>query len=235
MKTGSTFGKSNLIPLMDAANRTLNWQKKHIIKAILLHKNELSCITQILGVKKIQFYLGLNQSKIEVMVVGIDQFGEDIINETGENSHVYNISFPCPPISCPESELYHSLSETTDSQSVSDCSKRSSCADWLQEISFETAFKWTFNWQITYDLKSFLFGIDELEGALNTYGTSQVRIYFGLSTNSEISSIIVGVDDAGKDILGPELAMHQLSACGLNVSSGNRCDVQSPLYHNILK
>ncbi len=95
------------------------------------------------------------------------------------------------------------------------------------------ACDWTLAWQEKYDIKSFLFGLDDLIATMEKTKTSRVRIYFGIDEEGHILAIMVGVDLKGMDIITDSLSVNRVSPCSQrSVTFSKECGTMSPLYHS---
>ena len=221
------------ISLEKSQKLTENWQKDNLIKGFLFHKNELSCVSQVADGEKIRFYMGLNGPRVEMVVVAVNQYGEDIIDES-INSMVYNFALPCPSTCDITSPLFHSnagIAKKMEQQETLFQHKKT-CVEWLQEIPFSAAFQWTLDWQRAHVIKSFLFDLDQLQDAMKEVSVSRIRVYFGREGNL-VFAIMIGVNDQGFDIPTPLLQVNMPSPCGVGYFLGTKCDEKSPLFHVI--
>lgn len=228
----------NAISIEQAFEYTARWQQQYPLNAFLFHKNELQCLQNENDSVGIRFYMGIKENdSVDMLAVGTNASYDDIINEEGSNSGVYNFPMPCPSTCDITSPLYHGF-ESSNMEKYSEKNKTDnflikSCIELLEEISLEQALKWTLNWQKLYSIKSFHFSIDQLNLAMLNEEVSRVRIYFGLNENDHIKTIMVGVDDNGKDIIRDTCQMSEVSPCGIGTVLIQECDESSPLYHTI--
>ena len=238
MKGKKSLTSWEVISLDNAMLYTEKWQKKEqAIKAFTFHPNEISCIQNESNglIESIRFYMGINdENELDMIAVGVDANGVDIIDEQSATSHIYNFAMPCPSTCDTKSPLYHGESITSAAVNFVQFPEGVTCIERLQEISFESAFEWTKKWQEQYDFYSFLFGIKQLEVAMKTTPEEavSVRIYFGLDEDDEVVTVMIGVDEEGRDIERPVLQMNKVSFCGKANPLSTACDQSSPLYHN---
>lgn len=225
------------LPIEEAQIYTERWQRKYPLNAFLFHRNELNCIQDEEGSDAIRFYMGLKESGCaDMLAVGVTASKNDIIQKSKE-SKVYNFPMPCPSTCDISSPLYHTNSvskcEEEIHHTVVNNLPEFSCKERLQELSIGEAFAWTLAWQQQYDVKSFLFGLDQLFLAMDRVNASRARIYFGMDREEKVHAIMVGVNDKGEDIITTHCQANMISPCGRNTVLISECDATSPLYHTI--
>ncbi len=213
---------------------TYNWQTSYpALKAFLFHKNDLLCVSQESEATHLRFYMGLDDQTADMLVVGVDQQGKDIIEVDPINSQVYNFALPCPAV-CDDgnSPLLHTstsnLAELTSRRSLRQ-SQTQSCEERLFQISSQDAFQRTKAWQDIYPLKSVLFPLTDLYQILSEYAAETLRVYFGKSETQDFHLILIGVDGQGNDIIRPNLYSNRINACSTSQTAS--CDTDSYLYH----
>ncbi len=234
MKQNIDFKQWDIISLEKATEYTENWQTTNSIKAFLFHRNEIDCIRREQAAEKVHFYMGLNDATVEMIAVGATAVGQDIIGNS-KNSKVYNFAMPCPSTCDILSPLYHGAKIASDPIHFRTPPDGLSCIERLQEISMEDAFTWTLAWQEKHDIKSFMYDLEQLSIAMNMTNSSSVRIYFGLDDTADSSafSIMVGVDEYGKDDITQLLQVNKTVPCSKNNKFASHCDQKSPLYHDV--
>ncbi|WP_299683432.1 hypothetical protein [uncultured Dokdonia sp.] len=214
---------------------TERWQRMYPLSAFLFHRNELACIQNETGSDGIRFYMALKEaSEVDMVAVGVSS-KIDLIGDS-QNSKVYNFPMPCPSTCDVTSELYHNKNNKIDDVHCDLLYLKepsSNCKEQLQEISIIDAFTWTLAWQKQYDIKSFLFDINQLHIAMRDTNASRVRIYFGLDTDDRVFAIMVGVDNRGYDVLKDVYQVNEISPCGKDEIMSNICDELSFLYHTV--
>ncbi|MEP0263812.1 hypothetical protein [Dokdonia sp.] len=225
------------LSIEDAQVYTERWQNKYPLNAFLFHRNELNCIQEEEGSDAIRFYMGLKKNGCaDMLAVGVTASKNDII-QNSENSKVYNFPMPCPSTCDISSPLYHtnSISQCNEEiqHTVVNNLPELSCKERLQELSIEEAFSWTLAWQQQYDIKSFLFGLDQLFLTMDRMNASRVRIYFGIDKEGKTLAIMIGVNDKGEDVETAYCQVNKISPCGKDAILVSECDASSPLYHNI--
>lgn len=228
----------NAIPTEQASEFTARWQQQYPLNAFLFHKNELQCLKNENESVGIRFYMAIKEDDVvDMLAVGTNSDHEDLINEEGINSGVYNFPMPCPSTCDATSPLLHGFeskkSEKQNKTTTINNGKTESCLELLEEISFEQALTWTNNWQQLYTVKSFHFNIDQLNSLMLSEEVSRVRIYFGLNENDQIKTIMIGVDNMGKDVINNTCQMNEVSPCGIGTFLIEKCDESSPLYHTV--
>lgn len=223
------------IPIANASAYTLSWQRNTpIMKAFLFHRSELDCVLNETEKEEstvaVRFYMGINNEGLpEMIVVGVDDNGEDIYNAKETDSRIYNFALPCPSV-CDDGsgELMH-----TDTIVINDTRLNTitDCVETLYEIPFSTAFDWTEAWQDDYALKSVLFSEEDILAIFDEYEVDTIRVYFGLEAETGIHrTILIGVDDYANDIDTAEVYANSAPAC--TSYDKTTCDDSSDLYHD---
>ncbi|WP_299767936.1 hypothetical protein [uncultured Dokdonia sp.] len=233
MKVIGFNNKWRVVSSQESQLYTERWQRIYPLSAFLFHRNELDCIQSESGGDGIRFYMALKEgAQVDMVAVGVSS-KRDLIGDA-QNSKVYNFPMPCPSTCDTTSELYHANREETSHCDVLNLEETfSNCREQLQEISMRDSFIWTLAWQKEYDIKSFLFDIDQLYSAMRDTNASRVRIYFGLNTSNRVLAIMVGVDINGYDVKKDVYQINEISLCSKDDRGSNICDMLSPLYHDV--
>lgn len=102
-----------LIPLQSAVDWTTNWRSANAnsIKAFKMDAQEILDILAEIGSTGtgIRLYFGLENGVEKLVLVGIDNNGNDIINPTVKGQQIsgtYDFNQPCPPTCDVNSPLY---------------------------------------------------------------------------------------------------------------------------------
>jgi len=224
----------SVISLEKAELFTASWQYSNTLKAFLFHRNEIDCIRAEVMAEKVHFYLGLNDTTVEMIAVGVNSSGNDIIGNK-DHSKIYNFAMPCPSTCDMRSPLYHGNIIKNNPVTFINPPDGLECIERLQEIPKEEAFRWTLAWQKAHPIKSFLYDLDQLIRAMDMTASSSIRIYFGLDTKNDdkVCSIMVGVNDNGEDDVKALLQINKNAPCSKASKFSEVCDEKSPLYHNV--
>lgn len=238
-KSPATLNPWNEISMDKARKYTRRWQELYPINAFLFHRREIRRIKKQPDNKYIRFYMGLKDASdtsianvaelIDMVAVGAMQSRVDNINK---NSGVFNFPMPCPSTCDMRSPLIHLASNISEiNETNKPCSELDAT---IEEISLDEASSWTLNWQQEYNIKSFLFNLEQLNMAMIKIGTDRVRIYFGMDKEDGIHAIMVGVNSTTcKDDETDMLYINKVSPCEKQRDNLDICCSTSPLYHNV--
>lgn len=239
-----------------ASEETEVWQKTNNLKAFLFHKNDIDCLFQNKAAVGVRFYMGLEIEESaeentiytpDMMVVGADSSGHDLVNEEGV-SGVYNFALPCPRACDTDSPLFYNGDDSTTKNlcAASEHTYKFSTADTCNileySISLNTAIKRTERWQTYNVLRSILVWKEDVYKIFEEYSSEEqtinaLRIYFAFSKSGLHRIIFIGAEEATNgegelyyaDVPRAYLYTNDLAPC--TMTHTKTCASESPLCH----
>lgn len=214
-----------LISVTIAASLTYNWQSENPdLFAFMTYEDKLMPILSNPQAEGLRYYIGLHdlgstQNVPKVIVVGVDAQNNDIIDQSSPDSKILNFALPCPEV-CDKgkSALSHDLPITNFPVQSGN----------TRPIPFDAAVSMTQEWQAAHDIKSIYVSKADLQDLFQHYGQNQLRFYIGKTSAGALRTIVVGVDQAGNDMIGTDVYSSEQSIC---TGSEGACGLSSPLYH----
>ncbi|MBC8756233.1 hypothetical protein H2O64_16270 [Kordia sp. YSTF-M3] len=237
------------IEIEDASDQTAAWQEKNSLKAFIFHQNDIDCLLDNEVAIAVRFYMGIRTCDSDterttlvpdMMVVGADSDGNDLIEEEGV-SGIYNFALPCPRACDPGSVLFHKEYASTitcgETEKTVVHSTDDTCNILAYSISLDTAFVRTKLWQDQNALRSILIGKEDLSAIFKEYDATLIRIYFALGEDDLHRIILIGAEEATNDqgekyyadIPREYLYTNDLAPC--TTTHTNTCAKDSPLCH----
>ena len=220
---------------------TRKWQEKFDLKAFYFHRNDIECVLAEVEAKGVRFYMGIKEEDDkkcpEMLLVGVDEDGIDLIDTKGDNSRIYDFTLPCPRACDIISKLNWGIGPGyigSDECSMPHEDRTPSTPDECNiagfEVVLEDAEDAAENWQSEEDFNLISVGFhkDELLAIFTELSADAMRVYFALDATGQERIILVGVNDDGEDLTSDKLFINTIPLC--TKDDVTACDTSSALY-----